>query len=48
MAALPCPTCGGSGQQSMPHAAFDSKGNPIIEIVITTCNTCHGNGKVEV
>ena len=48
MPEIPCPTCGGTGQQSLPHAAFDSRGNPIIEHVITTCQTCHGNGKVQV
>lgn len=47
MAELPCPTCSGSGQQSVPHAAFDSRGNPIIEHVITTCMTCMGNGRVQ-
>lgn len=48
MSELICPTCGGSGQQSVPHAAFDSQGRQIIEHVITTCETCRGNGKVNV
>lgn len=48
MSEVPCPTCGGSGQQSTPHASFGPKGEPIIEHVITTCQTCHGNGRVEV
>jgi DnaJ-class molecular chaperone len=48
MPEIPCPTCQGSGQFSYPHAAYDGHGNPIIEHVIETCDTCKGNGKVQV
>ena len=48
MPELACPSCGGSGQQSIPQPMVDDKGRPYIQTVITTCHTCKGNGKVQV
>ena len=48
MSEVQCGACGGDGMQSTPHAAYDGEGRPIIEMVLTLCVACGGNGKVEV
>jgi hypothetical protein len=47
MAEVTCSTCGGDGLSQTPHPTYDASGNPTIEILIGTCTTCHGLGKVE-
>ncbi len=43
---IDCITCGGSGQQSLPTPAMDQHDEPTIIHIISTCQTCSGNGKV--
>lgn len=47
MADMPCLACMGSGQVEYPHAAYDGRGEPIIEHIIQTCIVCSGNGRVD-
>jgi len=47
MAEIPCPTCHGSGLQGVPETSLNSRGEPEVLIVIRTCDTCAGNGRVQ-
>lgn len=42
-----CISCHGTGRSRVPHAALDSQGRPMIEIVDSACITCAGNGRVK-
>lgn len=41
-----CTACS-QGYIEVPKMEYDSKGEPIVIVHVSTCTVCHGNGMVE-